>query len=197
MPRTLTDSNNDREKGKNNLMIENERLITSFKESYDNHRKKTNDNFNKINIEIFYSFTTKIQEIVRKINNYEHCCNECNDFILFFFGNELYESFINSFKIAINKNMIINIMKVEILCFFLYYDSSFYKIYIQAGILFKAIFNLLSKNFLLKVLYIMKNFIKIGSYNIYNTSLYNDLNKYINILNNIIIIIINFLKKIW
>ena len=179
MPRTLTDSNNDKEKGKNNLTIENERLITSFKESYDNHRKKTNDNFNKVNIEIFYSFTTKIQEIVRKINNYEHCCNECNDFILFFFGNELYESFINSFKIAINKNMIINIMKVEILCFFLYYDSSFYKNYIQAGILFKAIFNLLSKNFLIKVLYIMKNFIKIGSYNIYNTSLYNDLNKYI------------------
>ncbi len=155
MPRTLTDSNNDKEKGKNNLTIENERLITSFKESYDNHRKKTNDNFNKVNIEIFYSFTTKIQEIVRKINNYEHCCNECNDFILFFFGNELYESFINSFKIAINKNMIINIMKVEILCFFLYYDSSFYKNYIQAGILFKAIFNLLSKNFLLKVLYII------------------------------------------
>ena len=179
MPRTLTDSNNDKEKGKNNLTIENERLITSFKESYDNHRKKTNDNFNKVNIEIFYSFTTKIQEIVRKINNYEHCCNECNDFILFFFANELYESFINSFKIAINKNMIINIMKVEILCFFLYYDSSFYKNYIQAGILFKAIFNLLSKNFLIKVLYIMKNFIKIGSYNIYNTSLYNDLNKYI------------------
>jgi hypothetical protein len=179
MPRTLTDSNNDREKGKNNLMIENERLITSFKESYDNHRKKTNDNFNKINIEIFYSLMTKIQEIVMKINTYENCCNECNDFILFFFENELYESFISSFKIANNRNMIINIIKVEILCFFLYYDSSFYKNHIQAGILFKTIFNLMSMNFLIKVSYIMNNFIKIGSYNIYNTNLFNDLNKYI------------------
>ena len=138
-----------------------------------------NTTFNIYKINNIISKKPLNSNIKNNILNYEHCCNECNDFILFFFRNELYESFINSFKIAINKNMIINIMKVEILCFFLYYDSSFYKNYIQAGILFKAIFNLLSKNFLIKVLYIMKNFIKIGSYNIYNTSLYNDLNKYI------------------
>ena len=179
LPRTLTDSNNDKDKEKYNLTIENDKFVTSFKESYDNYRKKTIDSINKINIEIFYALISKIEEIVNKINNYEHCYHECNDFILFFFENELYESFINSFKIANNKNMIINIIKVEILCFFLYYDSSFYKNYIQAGILFKTIFNLLNKNFLILALYIMNNYIKISSYNTFNKSLFNDLSKYI------------------
>ena len=181
IPRKLTDSNNDKDidKEKYNLTIENDKFVNSFNEPYNNYRKKTIDNLNKISIEIFYIHISKIKEIVDKINTYEHCFHECNDFILFFFENEIYESFINSFKIANNKSMIINIIKVGILCFFLYYDSSFYKNYIQAGILFKTIFNILNNNFLIMISYIMNNFIKISSYNTFERSLFIDLTKYI------------------
>ena len=181
LSRKLNDSNNEKDKEHYNLTIENDKFITSFKETYDKYKKKTIDNFNKINMEILYSLISKIKEIVNKINTYEHCFHECNDFILFFFENEIYESFVNSFKSKNNKKMIINIIKVEILCFFLYYDSSFYKNYIQAGILFKTIFNLLNKNFLIMISYIMNNFIKISSYNIFKRSLFIDLSNYINL----------------
>ena len=179
LSRKLNDSNNEKDKEHYNLTIENDKFITSFKETYDKYKKKTIENFNKINMEILYSLISKIKEIVNKINTYEHCFHECNDFILFFFENEIYESFVNSFKSKNNKKMIINIIKVEILCFFLYYDSSFYKNYIQAGILFKTIFNLLNKNFLIMISYIMNNFIKISSYNIFKRSLFIDLSNYI------------------
>ena len=180
MPRTMTEINNEKEKyNKRNGYESSERQLTSFKEQNDIYKRKIHNNYNEIDIETIFIFISKFKELVVRINNYEPCHTECNDLIIFFFENGIYESFINSFKIANNTKTIINAIKIQILCLFLYYNSRLYKNFIQAGILIKTIFNLLINNFLIMILYIINNEINLKRNNTYFKSLFNDLKKYI------------------
>ena len=168
---------NDKEM--NNITSDNIRYSNNTRKSNDIHNKKTNYNSHKINIENIYSFLSKFKEILNIINNYESCNNEINDFILFFFNANIYESFINSFKIVNNKKKIINEMKIALLCFILFYYSSFYKSYNQEKVLFKTIFSSLNNIFLILVSYIINNFINIDNMNTIDKYILNDINLYI------------------
>ena len=112
------------------------------------------------------------------------CYNECHDWIIYYFDNNIYDLFTNLFKNKRNRNNIINKIKIEILCYFLSYDASFSKTFSQAGILIKTIFHLLHNNFLLLVFYVMNNFGKTNDNDNdtnteYNNYLINNLNKLI------------------
>ena len=175
--REITESNNEKEKYKE--IKENVVLITNTNLRNSDFNKKINDDSPKINLANFYSFNSKNKEILNNVNNYKSCYNEINDLIQFFFENNIYESLIKYFKIVDNKKIINNMIKISMLCYYLCYDSSFYQDYSQAGILFKTIFNILNKNFLIILSYILNNFVKINDFNIINKLLYNDLNLYI------------------
>ena len=132
-----------------------------------------------INTEKLYIFESRNKAILNKINNYEISYNECHDWIEFYFNNNIYDIFINLFKIKRNKNNIINKIKLEILCLFVCYDASFSKTFCQAGILIKTIFQLLHNNFLIILDYFLKNFVTMNNGQ-YNQLLINNLNYIIN-----------------
>ena len=134
---------------------------------------------NTINIEIIYLLESKNRAALNKINNYEICYKECNDWIIYYFDNNIYDIIINLFKNKRNKNNIINKIKIEILCYFLSYDASFSKTFSQAGILLKTIFHLLQNNFLLLLAFIINNFTKIKDNDDFNNNLINNLNQII------------------
>ena len=134
---------------------------------------------NNINIEIIYSLADKCRIILNKINNYEICYNECHDWIIYYFNNNLYDIFLSLFKNKRNKNNVINKIKIEVLCYFLCYDASFSKTFSQAGILLKTIFHLLQNNFLLLLDFIINNYTNSNNNDEFNNYLINDLNKII------------------
>ena len=139
-------------------------------------------NTNIINIENIYLLETKIKSILNKINNYDICFNECQDWIFYYFNNNVYDLIINLFKNKRNKNSMNNKIKIEILCYFLCYDASFSKNFSQAGILLKTIFQLLHNNFLLLITYALNNFTTTNdsNNNKFNNNLINNLNQIIN-----------------
>ena len=135
---------------------------------------------NTINIEIIYLLESKNRAALNKINNYEICYKECNDWIIYYFDNNIYDIIINLFKNKRNKNNIINKIKIEILCYFLCYDASFSKTFNQAGILLKTIFHLLQNSFLLLLVFIINNFTKTNDNNDdFSNNLINNLNQII------------------
>ena len=146
----------------------------NYKEIILNHEKIKSNN---MQIEIIYLLLDKCRTVLNKINNYEICYNECHDWIIYYFDNNIYDIFVNLFKIKRNKNNIINKIKIEILCYFLCYDASFSKTFSQAGILLKTIFHLLQNNFLLLLDFIIKNFININNSDILDNYLINCINK--------------------
>ena len=91
-----------------------------------------------------------------KINKYQICYNECQDFLSYFFGINFYEKELSLFNSEYNKNKMIYIIKFEIICYLMCYDISFNKNYSQTSILLKTIFNLLHKNYLILISYIIK-----------------------------------------
>ena len=131
-------------------------------------------------IEVLYLLESKSNSILCKINNYKICNKECQDWILCYFENNIYDKIINLFKNSRNKLSISNKIKIEILCYFLCYDSCFSKNFSQAGILLKTIFHLLHNNFLLLILYIINNYSSNNENNYYNNYLCNNLNNIIN-----------------
>ena len=138
-------------------------------------------NTNSINIEIIYLLESKIKSILYKINNYDICFNECQDWIFYYFNNNIYDLIINIFKNQRNKNNMRNKIKTEILCYFLCYDASFSKTFSQAGILLKTIFQLLYNNFLLIIAYIINNFTTINDKNdMFTNTLINNLTQIVN-----------------
>ena len=148
---------------------ENKKYKISVNQKVDSFNRKPNENYkeiiinpekinsNTINIEFLYILEFRIKSLLKRINNYEVCYNECHDWIIFYFNNNIYDLIINTFKNKRNRNNIINKIKLEILCYFLCYDASFVKSFSQAGILLKTIFHLLHNNSLLIINYIINN----------------------------------------
>ena len=161
-------------------------IENSMDQNNINHSKEIIINKSKIitrvvsTIEIFYLLESKNNSILCKINNYKICNKECQDWILCYFENSIYDKIINLFNNSRNKLSITNKIKIEILCYFLCYDSCFSKNFSQAGILLKTIFHLLHNNFLLLILYKIKNNTSDNENNYYNNYLISNLNNIIN-----------------
>ena len=111
---------------------------------------------NIINLDILYILESKLKSLLIKINNYQICYNECNDWISYFIGNNFYDKLTYLFNSGQNKKQAIYYSKFELICYFMCYDISFNKNYSQASILLKTIFNLLHKNYLSLITYIIK-----------------------------------------
>ena len=171
------------EKNKKTKISVHQRVDSLIKKQAKNYKEilinqeKINSNY--INMENIYILESNNKSLLNRINNYEVSYNECNDWITYFFDNNIYDLIINIFKNKRNINNIINKIKIEILCYFLCYDASFSKTFSQAGILLKTIFHLLHNNSLLLINYIINNITTNDDLD-YNNSLINILNKIIN-----------------
>ena len=134
---------------------------------------KINENEQKlINLDIFYTLESKLNILLLKLNNYEICYNETQDWLSYFFGNYFYEKEIELFDSEQNKKQMIYYINFELICYFMCYDISFNKNYNQVSILLKTIFNLLHKNYLCLISYAIKKITEKNE------------NKDINIINN-------------
>ena len=109
-----------------------------------------------INLDIFYTLESKLNILLLKLNNYEICYNETQDWLSYFFGNYFYEKEIEMFDLEQNKKQMIYYINFELICYFMCYDISFNKNYNQVSILLKTIFNLLHKNYLCLISYTIK-----------------------------------------
>lgn len=119
--------------------------------------RNKNLNLNECDIELekIYLLEEKICKILSKINEYQTCEEECQNFITFYFSINFYKLELELFNNDKNKNKISNYMKLEILCYYLLYDISFNENFNQASILIKTIINLLHDNYLLLISYII------------------------------------------
>ena len=157
-------SNNITKTSSNSSFILNEEiknininLNTNLNSSLNKINDKNNeDENNLINFDILYTLESKLKILLIKINNYQICYNECQDLLSYFFGVHFYEKELNYFNSEQNKNQILHYIKFELLCYLMCYDISFNKNYSQTSILLKTIFNLLHKNFLILISYIIK-----------------------------------------
>ena len=109
-------------------------------------------------IEILNNLENKILLIIKKIDKYKICKDECYDYINFYFSSNIYEYIIKLFNNNHNKNNIINYIKLELLCYFLCYDLSFNKYFNQAALLIKSIIKIIHENFLLIIKFIISEY---------------------------------------
>ena len=110
-----------------------------------------------IDFEIIYILEEKLQTIINKINRYEIVDNESYDFITCYFFFEFYEKEIDLFRTNNNKNLALNLIKDEIICYFLSYEVSFSQNFNHISILLKAIIQILHNNYLILVNFILNN----------------------------------------
>ena len=104
-----------------------------------------------IDFDLFYTLESKLKMLLIKINNYQICYNECQDWLSYFFGINFHENELILFNCEISKKKMMYFIKFELLCFLMCYDITFNKNYSQTSILLKTIFNLLHKNFLILI----------------------------------------------
>ena len=159
-------------------------INTNINEEYSNRQKKfdeialasaaTKSNLIVINFEYIISLEKRMKLILEKINKYHTCEKECLEYIIYFFNNKLHNEEIKAFKHNHTKKNFLDNLKIEILCFFLFYDILFSKSFNQTAILFKTIFNLIYSNFLIFISFIINN-TQINS-NKYNQKIIADLN---------------------
>ena len=123
---------------------------TQYANTEENQTKKY-----EIDLEILFILEEKLKSILNKVNNYTICYNECFDWVNYYFNINFYDKEINLFKLNRNKNNVMYYIKIELLCHFLCYDVSLNKNFNQAGILLKAIFNILHINYLILISYII------------------------------------------
>ena len=157
-----------------NIIHSTNSLFQAYSSLFPN---KKNDNNKSIDFEILFILEEKLKTILNKVNKYEICNDECYDWIRFYFYNDFFEKEINLFKLN-NKNNIINIIKEEIICFFLSYEVSFSKNFNRISILLKAIFQLLHMNYLFLVSFILNN-----NFVIYKSDDNDLVNQILNIIN--------------
>ena len=148
--------------------------INYYKDINDSNKKEENiDNFylnsdeirntnlilnlneSKIDLEKAYLLEEKIRKILAKINKYEICDEECQNFITFYFSVNFHRKVLELFENCKNQEKISNYMKIELLCYLICYDISFSENFNQASILLKTIINLLHDNYLILMAYIL------------------------------------------
>ena len=136
-----------------NENIEDNNCINS--DENRNTNLKLNFEESKIDLEKIYLLGQKIHRILEKINSYQECKEESQDFITFYFSINFYKKELELFQNNKNKKKLSNYMKLEIMCYFLCYDISFNENFNQASILLKTIIKLLYDNYLILMSYIL------------------------------------------
>ena len=109
-----------------------------------------------VNVEYLYNFENKILALTYKIKKYQVFEDEAYDLINYYFKNDISKQIIQLFNGVYYKNIIISYNKTELLCYFLCYDVCFYNSFEQVILLIKSIVDLLHDNFLLLLIYIIK-----------------------------------------
>ena len=143
------------------------------------------NNISQIELEELYTLAIKYKNIIKIIKDFEKCPSECLDWITYIFNSNLFNKIIKIFKSINNKNSISNYIKTEILCIFLGYNTFIQKNFNQINTYLISLFNLLNKNFLLLLIFLINN-CDLNSIPINNIFLNND-----NIINKIKQLIIN------
>ena len=142
-----------------NLFRENENsfLIKSDENRYNNLNFETEiiSEEKNIDLERIYLLELKALKILKKINDYIPCDEECLNWIDFYFGIKFYDKVIKIFKKTNNYKMINNYSKIEIICYYLCYDISLSQNFNKASILLKAIINILHQNNLILMNYLL------------------------------------------
>ena len=103
--------------------------------------------------------------ILKKINDYIICDEECLNWINFYFEERFYEKGLILFKKIENYKKMNNYAKLEIICYFLCYNISLNPNFSKASILLKAIINILHQNYLILMEYFLYLYNKINSNN--------------------------------
>ena len=196
----IDNDNNDITEDKKNICIQNYILINNLKvinnkNNHNTHHKSKTINYDKnysfssifetqsfipnvydMDLEILYILDEKMITIINKINNYQKCKNECDNYIQYYLNEKIYDKIVNFFK---NKKNISSYIKMDILCFFLLYDISSSSFFNQTAILLKTIINIIHTNYLIIIYYI----ISLAKIN-YNKSNNSNLLKMIKLLEN-------------
>ena len=187
----IDNDNNDITEDKKNICIQNYILINNLKvvnnkNSHNIHHKSKTINNDKIysfssiiesqsfipnvydiDLEILYILDEKMITIINKINNYQKCKNECDNYIQYYFNEKIYDKIVNFFT---NKKNISSYIKMDILCFFLLYDISSSSFFNQTAILLKTIINIIHTNYLIIIYYII-SLVKINNNKSNNSNL--------------------------
>ena len=155
---------NQFEKNKSHKIFITNININLYKENENNYFTKNNDNRNininhgeekNIDLEKVYLLEEKSLKILKKINNYNSCDEECFNWISFYFRANFYTEEFNLFKKINNYKKIFTYAKMEVICYFLFYDISLNQDFNSASILLKAIMNILHENFLVLMVYFL------------------------------------------
>ena len=88
----------------------------------------------------------------------KNCSKASFEFINYYFNHNFSNEIINLLKSSDNQNIIIKCIKIELLCNFLLYDISFEEEIKEIEIILKSIFNLLYKNFLLTISFVISKY---------------------------------------
>ena len=113
---------------------------------------------NSINLEILYVLQEKLKLICENLKKSKNCYKTSFEYINYYFNHNCTNEIINLLKSSSNQNMIIKCIKIEILCNFLLYDISFEEEIKEIEIILKSIFNLLYKNFLLTISFVISKY---------------------------------------
>ena len=156
-------------------------------EQYLNKKELIIDNHEKTQLDIdnLLTLESKIKNILSKLNNYDRCFNECFELIDYYDSINFYDKELNLFRTIKNRKSISEMMKKEIINYFLCYNLSLdNNNFTKVSLLLKAIFNLLYNNFLLLVDFIINNIPKYSNYSSCNiitndNVIYNKLRKII------------------
>ena len=143
----INKSDKDKDKDKDNKNTPNTSPLT---------QSSNNTNcYSFINLELLYFLEDKMKLILDKLKKYEKCSRQCHQFINYYFIHNFYIEELRVFKVNKNREVMINYLKMELLCYFLLYKLSLGEKYKEAKILLKSIFELLYNNFLLFINFII------------------------------------------
>ena len=107
-------------------------------------------------LEISKFLEMKLKIILNKIAKYQNCEKECYEFIHFYFDHNFNHHKIDIFINKMNKELITNYTKMEIIYFFLCYDILSSKKFNKACIILKSIVTLLYDNLIALLFLIIK-----------------------------------------
>ena len=111
-----------------------------------------------INLEILYVLQEKLKLISEYIKTLKKCDKVSFEYINYYFSHDFSQEIIKLIKSSYNQSIILKNIKIELLCHFLLYDLSFEEEMKEIGILLKSIFNLLYKNLLISISFIISEF---------------------------------------
>ena len=110
-----------------------------------------------INLENLLILQNKLDLILNKLNEYTPCSDEVYEWIKYYFENSFYDNLIMFFKDSNNRNIFINFIKIELLCYCLCYETSVDLNLNKVCIVLKSIFNLIHFNYLIIIRFVLHN----------------------------------------